>query len=369
MANILLKNLYKKFKNSPPVINDFNLEVDDSDLVVLLGPSGAGKTTLLRLISGLEELSSGEIYIGNTLMNDTLPKDRNIGMVFQNQSYYPHLSVLQNLSLSLESSKLSKAEIKQKVIKISQELDIQSLLHKSPRNLSDGQLQRLSLARAIIRSPKTFLLDEPLANLDFSLRIKAREQIVKVQKEFQTSMIYATHNEQDAMSIASKIVVMKDGFIQQVDTPIDLYNHPQNLFVAKFIGYPKMNLIHGELKQMGDQVGISFQKNFITLDHARVKSLLNFSKPSKKIVLGIRPEHIKIINVEHAELNGVFRSVVTGLERLGSETYVTVEAAGVSLTLKAPGSSPIAINDRINIGLFMKKSHIFDSETDSVITH
>jgi multiple sugar transport system ATP-binding protein len=369
MANILLKNLYKKFKNTPPIINDLSLEVDDSELVVLLGPSGSGKTTLLRLIAGLEELTSGKIYLGNTLVNDIHPKDRNISMIFQNKSYYPHLSVLKNLSLALNSSRLKKNEIKQKIIQISKELEIQSLLHKSPLQLSDGQLQTLSLARAIIRQPKAFLMDEPLANLDFNLRIKAREEIVKVQKEFQTSMIYATHNEQDAMSIASRIVVMKNGFIQQIDTPYDLYHHPQNLFVAEFIGYPKINLIHGKLKQMGNQVGISFQNNFITLDRERVKNLLNISRSSKKIVLGIRPEHIKIINVEHAELNGVFRSIVTGIERLGSEAYVKVEAAGISLTLKAPINAPLTVNDRVNIGLFMKKSYIFDAETDKIIIH
>jgi multiple sugar transport system ATP-binding protein len=369
MPTVTIQNLYKRYKNNPPVLSDINLEVDDSEIVVLLGPAGSGKSTLLRVIAGLEEVSSGKIFIGNKLCNQVHPKDRNIGMVFQDQSHYPHLSVFENLEMPLLSKKLSKQEIRQRIHEVCEPLNIHKLYNAKPASLSSGELQKLALGRALIRNPKVFLLDEPLKSLDTQSRISALETIKEIHRKTQTAMIYTTHNLQEAMALGSRMVVLKDGFISQVDSPQELYQNPRNLFVAEFIGYPKMNFIHGELKKMGEQVGLSFKNHFISLDASKVRHVMNYSNASKKIILGIRPEHIKVITPEQADLNGVLKGVVKNIERLGSDSYLEMDASGISLTLKTSGNLSLLPDDPIHIGLLLKKAHIFDGETDQIISH
>lgn len=369
MPNIILKNIYKKYKNSPPILNDFSLEIKDNEILAVLGSSGSGKTSLLRLIAGLDEVSKGQIFIGNKLTNSTEPNARDIAMVFQDQSCYPHLSIYENIALPLKADKLTKTQIKERISDISKILKLKNLLYAKPSNLSLGQRQCVAIAKAIVQNPKVFLLDEPFANLDPLLKSEIKKLILNLKDRLQSSFVYATHNQQDALSIADRIVIIKNGFIKQIDTPKNIYNNPKNLFVAEFIGQPKMNFIHGELKKMGEQVGISVKNNFISLDINKVRHIINSSAPSNKIVLGIRPEHIKVVNVEHPDLNGVFNATVKQIHQLGSETFINVDVSNIQLTLKSTSNVPLFPGDTVRIGLFLKKSHIFDEETDEIISN
>jgi len=250
MASVSLKHIYKVYAGGVQAVNDFNLDIDDKEFIVLVGPSGCGKTTTLRMVAGLEEISDGELYIGDRLMNDVAPKDRDIAMVFQNYALYPHMTVYDNMAFGLKLRKMPKAEIETRVNEAAKILGIDHLLNRKPKALSGGQRQRVALGRAIVREPKVFLMDEPLSNLDAKLRVQMRTEITKLHQRLDTTFIYVTHDQTEAMTMGTRIVVMRDGFIQQIDSPQNLYDWPQNLFVAGFIGTPPMNFFNGvELKK------------------------------------------------------------------------------------------------------------------------
>ena len=274
MASVSLKHIYKKYTGGVTAVSDFNLEIKDKEFLVLVGPSGCGKTTTLRMIAGLEEITEGELFIGDRLVNDVAPKDRKIAMVFQNYALYPHMTVFENMAFGLKLSKTPKEEIKRRVEEAARILDISHLLDRKPKALSGGQKQRVALGRAIVRNPKVFLLDEPLSNLDAKLRASMRTELTKLHDRVQTTFIYVTHDQTEAMTMATRIVVMKDGLIQQVDTPQTIYDSPCNLFVAGFIGTPQMNFINATLEKKGEDVLVHFEGNTVKLPAEKANNRL-----------------------------------------------------------------------------------------------
>ena len=265
MSNLSLRHIYKVYTGNVTAVNDFNLEIEDKEFIVFVGPSGCGKSTTLRMIAGLEEISQGEIYIGDKLVNDVAPKDRDIAMVFQNYALYPHMTVYDNMAFGLKLRKMPKDEIKQKVTDAAKTLDIEHLLDRKPKALSGGQRQRVALGRAIVRNPKVFLMDEPLSNLDAKLRVQMRTEIAKLHHKLQTTFIYVTHDQTEAMTMGTRIVVMKDGLVQQVDTPHNIYEHPVNMFVAGFIGSPQMNFMDAMVVEQDGEILLSFENESIIL--------------------------------------------------------------------------------------------------------
>lgn len=295
MADVKLNHIYKVYPNGTKAVNDFTMDIKDKEFIVFVGPSGCGKSTTLRMIAGLEEITAGELYIGDTLVNDVEPKDRDIAMVFQNYALYPHMTVYENMAFGLKLRKLPKAVIDQKVREAAQTLDITEYLDKKPKEMSGGQRQRVALGRAIVREPKVFLLDEPLSNLDAKLRTAMRSEISALHHRLQTTFIYVTHDQVEAMTMGTRIVVMKDGFVQQIDTPTNLYKYPQNVFVAGFIGTPQMNFINAEINVEGDD--ISFVATDAPLKIALSKDFFAKAKQAdvfhgKKVVLGLRGTYL-----------------------------------------------------------------------------
>ena len=294
MASLSLKNVCKVYPNGFVAVKDFNLEIADKEFIIFVGPSGCGKSTTLRMIAGLEEISSGELWIGDKLVNDVEPKDRDIAMVFQNYALYPHMTVYDNMAFGLKLRKVPKADIDKAVHEAAKILDIEHLLDRKPKALSGGQRQRVAMGRAIVRSPKVFLMDEPLSNLDAKLRVQMRVEISKLHQRLETTIIYVTHDQTEAMTLGTRIVVLKDGIIQQVDTPSNLYNTPNNLFVAGFIGSPQMNLIDAEVVQSGSQVTLKMSDTVsITLPAEKSEKLKSYV--GKTVVVGIRPEDIRMM--------------------------------------------------------------------------
>ena len=269
MASLSLKHINKTYPNGFVAVKDFNLEIADKEFIIFVGPSGCGKSTTLRMIAGLEEITEGELYIGDKLMNDVEPKDRDIAMVFQNYALYPHMSVYDNMAFGLKLRKTPKDEIDKLVHEAAKILDIEHLLDRKPKALSGGQRQRVAMGRAIVRNPKVFLMDEPLSNLDAKLRVQMRIEISKLHQKLQTTIIYVTHDQTEAMTLGTRIIVMKDGVIQQVDTPQNLYDRPDNLFVAGFMGSPQMNFINCQVEQNGNEVTLHFAERSIKLPEAR----------------------------------------------------------------------------------------------------
>ncbi|MEG2082761.1 MAG: sn-glycerol-3-phosphate ABC transporter ATP-binding protein UgpC, partial [Oscillospiraceae bacterium] len=295
MASISLKGIYKIYPGDVTAVTDFNLEIEDKEFIILVGPSGCGKSTTLRMIAGLEDISKGELYIDDKLVNDVAPKDRDIAMVFQNYALYPHMSVYKNMAFGLELRKMPKDEIEKRVTEAAKILDIDHLLERRPKALSGGQRQRVALGRAMVRNPKVFLLDEPLSNLDAKLRTAMRTEITKLHKRLGTTFVYVTHDQTEAMTMGDRIVVMKDGFIQQVDTPQKLYNAPVNMFVAGFIGAPQMNFLDATVAVENDKVSIDFAGKYkFTLPDSKVAGTSLKEYDGKTITVGIRPEDIKV---------------------------------------------------------------------------
>ena len=299
MAGLSLQNVYKKYSGDVVAVSDFCLEIEDKEFIILVGPSGCGKSTTLRMIAGLEEISDGDVYIGDRRINDVQPKDRDIAMVFQNYALYPHMSVYENIAFGLKLRKTPKAEIKRRVEEAARILDITHLLERKPKALSGGQKQRVALGRAIVREPKVFLLDEPLSNLDAKLRAQMRTEITKLHQRLGTTFIYVTHDQVEAMTMGTRIVVMKDGFIQQVDSPNNLYRYPANLFVAGFIGSPQMNFIDAKIIKEGKDFFVEFGSED-TEERAGVKNKIKLPESKnidgkleeyvgKDVVMGIRP--------------------------------------------------------------------------------
>ncbi|MGL5414808.1 MAG: ABC transporter ATP-binding protein [Clostridium sp.] len=367
MANLSLKNIFKIYSENVVAVDDFNLEIKDKEFIVFVGPSGCGKSTTLRMIAGLEEISRGELYIGDRLVNNIEPKDRDIAMVFQNYALYPHMTVYENMEFALKLKKEPKEERKQKVIEAAKILDIENLLNRKPKALSGGQRQRVALGRAIVREPKVFLMDEPLSNLDAKLRVQMRTEISKLYKELKTTFIYVTHDQTEAMTMGTRIVVMKGGIIQQVDTPQNIYNYPKNKFVASFIGSPQMNFLTGKVIEKLDEVYIEINNELIKVDRLKAQKLRKNKYINKEIILGSRPEHIKnILGKEESEKCYIIGRVDI-VELLGAESYVHVKCNNENMIIRENGASIAKYGENIYLKIDIEKAHIFDKETEKVI--
>ncbi len=368
MANVSLKHVYKIYDGGVTAVTDFNLEIDDKEFIILVGPSGCGKSTTLRMIAGLEDISKGELYIGDRLANDIAPKDRDIAMVFQNYALYPHMTVYDNMAFGLKLRKTPKEEIKRRVEEAARILGIEQYLDRKPKALSGGQRQRVALGRAIVRNPKVFLLDEPLSNLDAKLRAQMRTEISKLYQRLGTTFIYVTHDQTEAMTMGTRIVVMKDGFIQQVDTPQNLYDLPCNMFVAGFIGSPQMNFINATLNKEGSGYVLSFDKYKVPVPASKASAKLD-EYVGKDVVFGIRPEHVHDEPEEIAKSNCLFEANVDVTELMGAEIYLYVNIGGVPVTARVEPTSTAKPGDNIKICFSLEKLHIFDKDTEQTITN
>ena len=380
MASLSLKNIYKRYPGGVTAVSDFNLEIKDKEFIILVGPSGCGKSTTLRMIAGLEEISEGEVYIGDRLVNDVAPKDRDIAMVFQNYALYPHMTVFDNMAFGLKLRKTPKDEIKRRVEEAARILDISHLLERKPKALSGGQRQRVALGRAIVREPKVFLLDEPLSNLDAKLRAQMRTEISKLHQRLGTTFIYVTHDQTEAMTMGTRIVVMKSGLIQQVDTPQNLYLYPCNLFVAGFIGSPQMNFIEAKLLKEGADFFVEFGsedtktragvKYKIKLPADKNKNDCLAEYVDKEVIMGIRPEHIhdepKLLK-EFPDGKVVANVEVT--ELMGAETYLYVNCEGHRLIARVAPLTTAKMGEEIDITIEPEKIHLFDKDTEMAICH
>lgn len=363
MAKILMKNLKKIYPGNVVAVQDFNLEIEDKEFIILVGPSGCGKSTTLRMIAGLEDISEGELYIGDRLVNDVAPKDRDIAMVFQNYALYPHMTVFKNMAFGLTLRKLPKEEIRQKVEAAAKILDIGHLLDRKPKALSGGQRQRVALGRAMVRNPAAFLLDEPLSNLDAKLRNQMRAEISKLHKSLGTTFVYVTHDQTEAMTMGDRIVVMKDGFIQQIDTPQNLYNKPCNLFVAGFIGTPQMNFIGGTIVKTDEGYGAEFAGRRIALPEHKQKNLAAWE--GKEVVFGIRPEDIAV-GEKGGESVGMKIDLV---ELMGSEMYLHCNLNEYKITVRTPVIDGCKADVTLDFTINAQKLHIFDKATETVISN
>ncbi len=372
MASLSLKHIYKKYPGGVTAVSDFNLEIKDKEFLVLVGPSGCGKTTTLRMIAGLEEISEGELYIGDQLVNDVAPKDRKIAMVFQNYALYPHMSVFENMAFGLKLNKTPKEEINRRVEEAARILDITHLLDRKPKALSGGQKQRVALGRAIVRHPKVFLLDEPLSNLDAKLRATMRTELTKLHQRVETTFVYVTHDQVEAMTMATRIVVMKDGLIQQVDTPQNLYDKPVNIFVAGFIGTPQMNFVNGVLNKKGDDLFFSFEDGAYTikLDEAKAKDEALVPYYGKEVVLGLRPEGLKDDERSlDTFADSTLEAYVDVTELMGAEIYLYLKIGETNLISRVPSPSQSRAGDKIKIAFDTSRIHIFDKDTERYIVH
>ena len=380
MASLSLRNVYKRYSGGVTAVSDFNLEIKDKEFIILVGPSGCGKSTTLRMVAGLEEISDGEIYIGDRLVNDVAPKDRDIAMVFQNYALYPHMTVFDNMAFGLKLRKTPKDEIKRRVEEAARALDIEHLLERKPKALSGGQRQRVALGRAIVREPKVFLLDEPLSNLDAKLRAQMRTEISKLHQRLGTTFIYVTHDQTEAMTMGTRIVVMKSGLIQQVDTPQNLYLYPCNLFVAGFIGSPQMNFIESVLVKEGNDFFVEFGsedtktragvKFKIKLPAEKNKDNCLEAYAGKEIIMGIRPENVH--NEEDllkAFPDGIVTANVEVTELMGAETYLYMNCEGQTINARVAPTNTAKPGDTIQIALEPSKIHLFDKDTELTITN
>jgi multiple sugar transport system ATP-binding protein len=368
MADLQLKHIYKKYAGGVTAVGDFCIDIEDKEFIILVGPSGCGKSTTLRMIAGLEEISEGQLYIGGRLVNDVAPKDRDIAMVFQNYALYPHMTVFDNMAFALKLRKTPKDEIKKRVTEAAKILDIEHLLDRKPKALSGGQRQRVAMGRAIVRSPKVFLMDEPLSNLDAKLRVQMRTEIKKLHNKLQTTFIYVTHDQTEAMTMGTRIVVMKDGVIQQIDTPTNLYNEPCNKFVGEFIGSPQMNCFAATLKKEGSDVFACFGKEKIKIPEGKAKNPALAPYLGKEVYIGIRPENIHDDQMFlSANPDAVCSAFVEVTEMMGSETFLYLTIAGTQFTARVNQRSTAKINDTIQVGFETNRLHIFDKDTEVTI--
>ena len=370
MASVTLKNIYKVYTGGVTAVSDFCLDIEDKEFIVLVGPSGCGKSTTLRMVAGLEEISDGELYIGDRLVNDVAPKDRDIAMVFQNYALYPHMTVYDNMAFGLKLRKVPKTEIDKRVKEAARILDIEHLLQRKPKALSGGQRQRVALGRAIVREPKVFLMDEPLSNLDAKLRVAMRTEITKLHQRLQTTFIYVTHDQTEAMTMGSRIVVMRDGFIQQVDTPQNLYDYPENLFVAGFIGSPQMNFFHVTLEKQGGKVYAVFGDNKVIVPEEKLQKFVSDEFIGKECVLGIRPENISDNKEVIAKFPGATINVhVEVVELMGSETYLYLSTSGKdgNIIARVDPRSTSRTNDDIVVCFDTSRLHFFDKDSEKTL--
>ncbi len=388
MASLLLKGIYKVYPSGVTAVTDFNLDIKDKEFIVFVGPSGCGKSTTLRMIAGLEEISKGELYIDGKLVNDVVPKDRDIAMVFQNYALYPHMTVYDNMAFGLKLRKVPKQIIDERVKEAAAILGITDYLTRKPKALSGGQRQRVALGRAIVREPKVFLLDEPLSNLDAKLRAQMRTEISKLHARLATTFIYVTHDQVEAMTMGTRIVVMKDGFMQQVDTPQNLYDYPINQFVAGFIGTPQMNFFPATITQAKGKTYVEFTNNNKILlpktVEARIRNIEDYANTGKPVVLGVRPEDIHDEeNFIAASPDTVVKAFIEVLEKLGAETQIyckldfkegeTVEDATDSIAdasymvAKIDSRSLVNRGEVVELALDARHIHLFDGATEMSI--
>lgn len=365
MASITFTHVNKTYPGNVEVVPDLNLEIKDKEFIVLVGPSGCGKSTTLRMIAGLEDITSGELKIGDRVVNDIAPKDRDIAMVFQNYALYPHMSVYKNIAFGLQLRKVPKDEIDRKVHEAARILDLEKLLDRKPKALSGGQRQRVALGRAMVRNPAVFLLDEPLSNLDAKLRTSMRTEISKLHKKLDTTFVYVTHDQTEAMTMGDRICVMKDGVIQQFDAPQTLYDYPCNLFVAGFIGSPQMNFINAKIVKKGNGLAAEFGNFTLTLNAEKSKALKAYT--GKKVVVGIRPEDFE--EVSESNKDNVISGIVDVAEMMGSENNLYMTCADSNIVVRMPSHVRPAEKSVFAIAVKADKIHVFDKETEAAICH
>ena len=379
MASLSLKNVNKKYPNGFHAVKDFNMEIADKEFIIFVGPSGCGKSTTLRMIAGLEDISSGDFLIDGKRMNDVEPKDRDIAMVFQNYALYPHMSVYDNMAFGLKLRKVPKDEIDKAVREAAKILDLSHLLDRKPKALSGGQRQRVAMGRAIVRSPKVFLMDEPLSNLDAKLRVQMRTEIAKLHQRLGTTIIYVTHDQTEAMTLGTRIVVMKDGVVQQIDSPQNLYETPCNKFVAGFLGSPQMNFIDAVLTYRPDiqkyvvvfgsedtKVSRGIKSEVILPDSKVTPDLEHYI--DKEVIMGIRPENVHDEPQYLANATtGIVKCEVEITELMGAETYLYLDFQGVKLTARVSPKSTARPQDEIDVVFDAEKIHLFDKETEKTI--
>ena len=363
MAEVRLENVSKIYNERIKAVDKVSLTIHDKEFMVLVGPSGCGKSTTLRMVAGLEEISDGKIYINDVLVNDIPPKDRDIAMVFQNYALYPHMTVFENMAFGLKLRKFRKEEIKSRVGEAAEILDLQNLLDRRPKELSGGQRQRVAVGRAIVRKPKVFLFDEPLSNLDAKLRVQMRVEISKLHQQLEATMIYVTHDQVEAMTMGDRITVMKDGIVQQVDSPAHLYARPVNKFVAGFIGSPAMNFFRGELVQNGATLFKS--KSFeIQIPVNLAKTIMKDN--AYKIILGVRPEDFSIQPFEDKTDNSL-EALVEVIEPMGNENYLYLRTEDQNFIIRTAPSINLKINDKIKLHINLDNIHLFDESSSEAL--
>ncbi|MGL5380144.1 ABC transporter ATP-binding protein [Clostridium sp.] len=368
MAGLLLNNINKEYEKGFKIVKDFNLEIKDKEFIVFVGPSGCGKSTTLRMIAGLEEITEGELYIDNKLMNNVAPKDRDIAMVFQNYALYPHMTVYENMAFALKLRKTSKEEIDKKVLEAAKILNIEDLLERKPKALSGGQRQRVAMGRAIVRNPRVFLMDEPLSNLDAKLRVQMRAEISKLYKNLETTFIYVTHDQTEAMTLGTRIVVMRDGVIQQIASPRKIYEKPANLFVASFIGSPQINTFNGKTYEKDGKVFLNMLDKELELPVDKAKIIKDKNYQNKEVIVGIRSENINCKEDDIKKHTGiVFESKVDISENLGAETYIYLNVEEKTIIVKTSTDDYIKSRDTIRYTIDLNKIHIFDKNTEEAI--
>ena len=367
MASLSLKHIEKVYDNGYKAVKDFNLEIHDHEFIILVGPSGCGKSTTLRMIAGLEDITGGDLLINDARVNDMEAKDRDIAMVFQNYALYPHMTVFDNMAFGLKLRKMPKDEIRQKVEAAADILDLRPLLDRKPKQLSGGQRQRVAMGRAIVRNPKVFLMDEPLSNLDAKLRVQMRTEISKLHQRLNATIIYVTHDQTEAMTLGTRIVVMNDGIVQQVDTPENLYDHPDNLFVASFIGSPQMNFIPCTAEEKEGNVYLSFPGHTIRMNDAKAKILKDGGYIGRKVMLGIRPEDLYDPSYSLKDFHESITSKITVREMVGAEIFLYFDLNGAAMTARVDPKCSYRVNDEAKLLIDTDKIHLFDPETEKKI--
>ncbi|MCQ6557472.1 ABC transporter ATP-binding protein [Paenibacillus mendelii] len=370
MGSLSCRHIFKYYKGEHrPAVKDFNLEVSEGEFLVLVGPSGCGKSTMLRMIAGLEPISEGDLYIGDRYVNFVSPKNRDISMVFQNYALYPNLSVYENIALGLKLRKVAKHEVELKVNRTAKILEISHLLDRLPSQLSGGQKQRVALGRAIVREPQVFLMDEPLSNLDAKLRAQTRAEIMKLHSQLKTTTVYVTHDQTEAMTMGTRIVVMKDGEVQQVAPPQIMYDQPCNLFVASFIGSPQMNLIPGSVNRREGKYYFETKRVLWELPQRYGDSLKAATSNLRQVVLGIRPEHIGADREMPKKYPcGMTAGTIEMIELMGSDTFLFVNIGESTVIVRTEAGSPFAAGDQIEIAFRLDRIHLFDAEQGGSLT-
>ena len=371
MASLSLKGINKVYPNGFHAVKDFNMEIEDKEFIIFVGPSGCGKSTTLRMIAGLEDISSGKLKIGDKVVNDVEPKDRDIAMVFQNYALYPHMNVFDNMAFGLKIRKVPKDEIKKLVTDAAKILDIEHLLDRKPKALSGGQRQRVAMGRAIVRNPKVFLMDEPLSNLDAKLRVQMRIEISKLHQRLGSTIIYVTHDQTEAMTLGTRIVVMKDGIVQQIDSPQELHEKPNNMFVAGFIGSPQMNFIDVQVNQQGNDIYLKNGIINVRLPESKADAVKSKGYVGKTVVMGIRPENIhdEVAFISMAEENAQITSEIKVYEMMGAEVFLYFDIENVNFTARVNPRTNARVGSTVKFAFDTNKIHIFDKETELTITN